>query len=62
MLTAILIGVGLLLLFEGLGPLLAPRVWQRMLRRVGDQAAEELRRSGGCVVVAGVVILWALSH
>ena len=28
MLTAILMGVGLLLLFEGLGPLLAPRAWQ----------------------------------
>ncbi len=62
MLTAILIGVGLLLLFEGLGPLLAPRVWQRMLRLMSDQPPEQLRRIGGCLVVAGAVILWALSY
>ena len=61
-LTAILIGVGLLLLFEGLGPLLAPRAWQQMLRLMSDQPPEQLRRIGGCLVVAGAVILWALSH
>ncbi|MGL4932130.1 MAG: DUF2065 family protein, partial [Aeromonas sp.] len=32
MLTSVLTGLGLLLLFEGLGPLLIPKRWQQMLR------------------------------
>ena len=62
MLTSILMGLGLLLLFEGLGPLLAPKAWQQMLRMLSDQPPEQLRRIGGCLVVAGAVILWALGH
>ncbi|OEG07287.1 DUF2065 domain-containing protein [Aeromonas caviae] len=55
-------GLGLLLLFEGLGPLLAPRAWQQMLRLLGELPQEQLRRIGGCLVVAGGVILWALAR
>ncbi|MEZ6974106.1 MULTISPECIES: DUF2065 family protein [Aeromonas] len=62
MLTSILMGLGLLLLFEGLGPLLMPRTWQQMLRLLSDQPAKQLRRIGGCLVVAGAVILWALAR
>jgi uncharacterized protein YjeT (DUF2065 family) len=62
MLTSILMGLGLLLLFEGLGPLLMPKAWQQMLRLLSDQPPEQLRRIGGSLVVAGVVILWMLSH
>ncbi|MCW0503623.1 DUF2065 domain-containing protein [Aeromonas piscicola] len=62
MLTSILMGLGLLLLFEGLGPLLMPKAWQQMLRLLSDQQPEQLRRIGGSLVVAGAVILWMLSH
>ncbi len=62
MLTSILMGLGLLLLFEGLGPLLMPKVWQQMLRLLSDQPPEQLRRIGGSLVVAGAVILWMLGH
>ncbi|WDL81779.1 DUF2065 family protein [Aeromonas bestiarum] len=62
MLTSILMGLGLLLLFEGLGPLLMPKAWQQMLRLLIDQPPEQLRRIGGSLVVAGAVILWMLSH
>ncbi len=56
-------GLGLLLLFEGLGPLLVPRAWQQMLRLLSEHPTEQLRRIGGClVVVAGAVILWALAR
>ncbi|MCQ4056228.1 DUF2065 family protein [Aeromonas sp. SG16] len=61
MMTSILTGIGLLLLFEGLGPLLMPRGWQQMLRLLSDQPAEQLRRIGGSLVVAGGVILWMVS-
>ncbi|MGL5814156.1 MAG: DUF2065 domain-containing protein [Aeromonas sp.] len=62
MLTSVLMGLGLLLLFEGLGPLLMPKAWQRMLRLLSDQSPEQLRRIGGCLVVTGAVILWTLGH
>lgn len=62
MLTSILMGLGLLLLFEGLGPLLMPKAWQQMLRLLSDQPPEQLRRIGGSLVVAGAVILWMLGH
>lgn len=62
MLTSMLMGLGLLLLFEGLGPLLMPRAWQQMLRLLSDQSPEHLRRIGGSLVVAGAVIIWMLSH
>jgi len=62
MMTSILTGIGLLLLFEGLGPLLMPRGWQQMLRLLSDQPAEQLRRIGGSLVVAGEVILWMVSR
>ncbi|MEZ6927961.1 MULTISPECIES: DUF2065 domain-containing protein [unclassified Aeromonas] len=62
MLTSILMGLCLLLLFEGLGPLLMPRAWQQMLRLLSEQPTEQLHRIGGCLVVAGTVILWALAR
>lgn len=62
MLTSILMGLGLLLLFEGLGPLLIPKAWQHMLRLLSEQPPEQLRRIGGSLVVAGAVILWMLGH
>ena len=43
MLTSILMGLGLLLLFEGLGPLLMPRAWQQMLRLLSEQPTEFVR-------------------
>lgn len=51
MLTSILMGLGLLLLFEGLGPLLMPRAWQQMLRLLSEQPTEQLRRIGGCLEI-----------
>ncbi|ELM3614618.1 DUF2065 domain-containing protein [Aeromonas sobria] len=62
MLTSMLAGLGLLLLFEGLGPLLVPKVWQQMLRLLSELPPEQLRRIGGSLVVAGLVILWMLNH
>ncbi len=62
MLTSILMGLGLLLLFEGLGPLLMPKAWQQLLRLLSEQPPEQLRRIGGSLVVAGAVILWMLGH
>ena len=50
MLTSMLMGLGLLLLFEGLGPLLAPRAWQQMLRLLEQATPGTSRHQGalGC--------------
>ncbi len=48
--------IGGVLVIEGLGPLIAPRGWRNMITQISDQPDDILRRVGGCLVVAGVVI------
>lgn len=59
--TAMLILAGVLLV-EGLGPLLFPRVWQQMVLSLAQQSPESLRRIGGCLVTVSVVLFWVFSH
>ena len=44
--------LGVVLIIEGIGPLLAPQGWRAMIA----QLSQQLRRMGGCLVVAGLVI------
>nr|WP_314417653.1 DUF2065 family protein [uncultured Erwinia sp.] len=53
--------VGLVLVFEGLGPMLWPRVWRRMILSMAQLPDALLRRVGGGLVVAGVVIYYMVS-
>jgi uncharacterized protein YjeT (DUF2065 family) len=55
------IALGLVLVLEGLGPLLAPTAWKKMMTQVSQQPDNQLRRLGGCLVVAGTVIAIMLS-
>ena len=50
--------LGLVLVVEGLGPLLAPRGWREMVSQLSQQNDNNLRRIGGCLVVAGAVIAY----
>ncbi|EID0062355.1 DUF2065 domain-containing protein [Vibrio vulnificus] len=50
------LALGLVLIVEGLGPLLAPRGWRNMVAQLSEQPDHQLRRIGGCLVVAGAVI------
>jgi len=56
------IALGLVLIVEGLGPLLAPRGWRSMVAQLSEQPDHQLRRIGGCLVVAGAVIAYMMSH
>ncbi|EMQ2876913.1 DUF2065 domain-containing protein [Vibrio navarrensis] len=56
------VALGLVLIVEGLGPLLAPRGWRSMVAQLSEQPDHQLRRIGGCLVVAGVVIAYMMSH
>ena len=54
--TTILLALGLVLVLEGLGPMLFPRIWRRMILAMAQMPDTLLRRFGGGLVVAGVVI------
>ncbi|OBT16386.1 DUF2065 domain-containing protein [Vibrio sp. UCD-FRSSP16_10] len=54
------IALGLVLILEGLGPLLAPNAWRNMMQQMSQQPDNQLRRIGGCLVVAGAVITFML--
>lgn len=54
--------LGLVLVFEGLGPMLYPRLWRRMIITMARMPDGLLRRVGGGLVVAGAVIYYMLSR
>ncbi|WP_117236216.1 DUF2065 domain-containing protein [Vibrio maerlii] len=54
---SIWIALGLVLIVEGLGPLIAPNGWRNMVAQLSEQPDNQLRRIGGCLVVAGAVIV-----
>ena len=53
---SIWLAIGLVLVVEGLGPLITPRGWRNMMAQLSEQPDNQLRRIGGCLVVAGAVI------
>ncbi|ELP5730472.1 TPA: DUF2065 domain-containing protein [Vibrio vulnificus] len=55
------VALGLVLIVEGLGPLLAPKGWRNMVTQLSEQPDNQLRRIGGCLVVAGAVIAYMMS-
>lgn len=50
-----------MLVLEGLGPMLLPRLWRRMILAMTQLPDRILHRFGGGLVVAGVVIYAMLS-
>lgn len=49
--------LGLMLVFEGLMPFLAPQAWQQALRWLAELPLERLRWFGGAAVVLGLLIV-----
>ncbi|AXU97927.1 DUF2065 domain-containing protein [Erwinia persicina] len=54
--------LGLVLVFEGLGPMLYPKLWRRMILSMAQMPDGLLRRVGGGLVVAGAVIYYMLNR
>ena len=52
--------LALMLVFEGLFPLLAPRGWRATFERIMSLRDGQLRFFGVCSVVLGLVLLWFL--
>lgn len=58
---SIWLALGLVLIAEGIGPLIAPGGWRKMVTQLSRQPDNDLRRIGGCLVVAGAVITYMFS-
>jgi uncharacterized protein YjeT (DUF2065 family) len=59
--NSLLLALGFVLIVEGIGPLVAPNGWRRMVAQLSEQPDNQLRRVGGCLVVAGAVIAFMVS-
>ncbi len=59
--ATIWMALALVLILEGLGPLLLPRIWRRMILSMAQLPDTLLRRFGGGLVVAGAVIYYMVS-
>ncbi|NIF58410.1 DUF2065 domain-containing protein [Enterobacter sp. Ap-916] len=60
--STIWLALALVLVLEGLGPMLFPRIWRRMILAMAQLPDTLLRRFGGGLVVAGIVIYYMLSR
>lgn len=58
---SIWLAIGIVLIVEGLGPLVAPNGWRQMVAQLSQQPDNQLRRVGGSLVVTGVVIAFMVS-
>ncbi|HTH93887.1 MAG TPA: DUF2065 domain-containing protein [Rhodocyclaceae bacterium] len=57
MLKTLFVAIGLMLVLEGLMPLLVPAVWRETFTRIARLADGQLRFMGLCSLVAGFVIV-----
>ncbi|WP_252732343.1 DUF2065 domain-containing protein [Paraglaciecola arctica] len=53
----IFMAMALVLIIEGLGPMLFANKWQRYLSQISQQPVNQLRSLGGVLVTIGVVSL-----
>ncbi|HBV38742.1 MAG TPA: DUF2065 domain-containing protein [Erwinia sp.] len=55
------LALALVLILEGIGPMLLPRIWRRLILTMAQIPDRLLRRFGGGLVVAGLVIWYSVS-
>ena len=58
--STIWLALALVLVLEGLGPMLYPKAWKKMFSAMTNLPDNILRRFGGGLVVAGVVVYYML--
>ncbi|MBU2882680.1 DUF2065 domain-containing protein [Psychrosphaera sp. B3R10] len=49
--------IGLVLIVEGMMPLLFPKIWQNYIRKLADEPISGIRFVGGVLFVLGIVLL-----
>ena len=55
------LAVALMLVFEGLMPLVAPKAWRQMFSRLSELTDGQLRFFGLIAVAAGALLFWLQS-
>ncbi|AEE21097.1 DUF2065 domain-containing protein [Paraglaciecola chathamensis] len=60
MLNTLLIAFALVLIIEGIGPMLFPNKWRNYLQQMVEQPVNQLRSIGGTLVTIGLVSLFFL--
>ena len=60
MMTTIWLAIAIVMVIEGIGPMLFPNKWQNYLRQVASQPVDQLRTIGGVMVTVGLVSLYFL--
>ena len=60
--STIWMALALVLVLEGLGPMLYPGGWRKFIAAMTRLPDTLLRRFGGGLVVAGMVIFYMVSH
>lgn len=58
--STVWLALALVLVLEGLGPMLYPKAWRCMIAAMSQMPDTVLRRFGGGLVVAGIVIYYML--
>lgn len=53
----LLAAIGLMLVFEGIGPFVAPKFWRRTLLNAASLQNQQVRALGCVLMVAGVLLL-----
>ena len=61
MLESLALAFGLMLVLEGLLPLLAPAAWRQMFQRVTELNDGQIRFFGLLAVVGGALLFWLQS-
>lgn len=59
---ALLIAFAIVLVIEGLGPMLFPTRWKNYIQQLASQPIEQLRTIGGVMVTIGLVTLMFLTN
>ncbi len=50
--------LGIVLIIEGIGPMLFPKRWRKTIIQMANLPDRLLSRFGGCLVISGVVLLY----
>lgn len=61
MLDTLALALGLMLVLEGLLPLVAPAAWRQMFQRVTELKDGQIRFFGLIAVAGGALLFWLLS-
>ena len=59
--STLLIAFALMLMFEGLGPLLFPNKWRQYLQKLSNESPAVVRQLGLALFLSGAVLFYAFS-